>query len=337
MDISSVSHRMTVHAFLFVFLLKVTSSADIAQLIEKGPWSGSVFSNPGVVAVSELESKISLKSAGVDIQISKGENDTLVARCKADFLLSNLDKEGKTRGEILVAFPVSGLNSEVVTTSDFQVTVDGLKPALVLRRGIQVSKRDYALRDTAIYGQFDARFHPAKSEIDWGVRLMDKSIYRDSYLWTQSVKPAGESNVCVSYTVTLKPQSISYFKSYHREDADSDLIPFSDIQVASSGDSDRFYFFDYILLSGSTWHGPIESEIIRVEIMPNLNLPSRKIMPYWRHSIGFHPDRSDSRKYGGKLPIPNFVDDRHVEITIKGKPETDLLIAIPVAAIDDSN
>ncbi len=43
----------------------------------------------------------------------------------------------------LVAFPVTGLRSQVLTVSHFHVSVDGKEPAIALRRAISIGYRRY--------------------------------------------------------------------------------------------------------------------------------------------------------------------------------------------------
>ena len=204
--------------------------ADVATLREKGPKSGALFSNLGLSEMS-ADVKVAMRDAKVKIVLKKGEGNTLLAECEANFLLENLAPAKTGPQDFLVAFPVTGLRSNVVKIENFSVTVDGKTPPLVLRQSIALSKRESKLQDTAVAGQLDARFAPEKSKRQWGVGLVDDNIYSQSYVWSQRTVPGSKSEVRVTYRVLLKPQTIAYGRSYNRASDDSEVIPFENLRV----------------------------------------------------------------------------------------------------------
>jgi hypothetical protein len=301
--------------------------ADVAVLREKGPWSGTAFSNPGLVEGAAPGTKIAMRTANVRIQLSRGQGETLVAKCEAEFELVNTMPGKSKAGDILVAFPVTGLASKIVTVSDFTVLIDGRRPATVLRQAIIVSRRSMETKDTPIHGQLEARFHVKDPQRTWGVTLADESIYRNAYVWAQATTPGEVSRVKVAYSVALRPQAIRYTKSYSSSDTDDDVIPFADLGI-HKWDEDH-YFFDYVLMSGSTWDGPIGKESIKLEIDPSLRLAPERIETLQRQPIGRHRDAQ--KKTGAAYS--ESVTPTGMEWTVTGKPDGDLLIAIPKSAL----
>jgi hypothetical protein len=304
--------------------------ADVAVLHEKGPWSGSVFSNPGLVDGAPPETKITMQSAKVHIQLSRGHAGSLVATCAAEFEMENLSDAKAKPEAILVAFPVTGLNSKIVTISGFTVVVDGQKPAIVLRRAVTISKWKSELRDTPVFGQLEARFAADDNKSGWGIPVGDSRIYRDCYIWAQSFRPATLTHITVTYSAELRPQSIHYSKAYGREDTDGEVIPFSDIDVDRW--QDAYYFFDYILISGSTWNGPIGHETIDMGVDSDLGLSPYQIHGSMRHPSGYNPKRSEPERMSGMLS-ERRAKDGAPEWDLRGKPGYDLLISIPNSAL----
>lgn len=307
------------------------SRADVAVLREKGPLSAAAFSNPGLVDSGGPGAKIAMRSADVRIRLTRGTEDTLIAKCEAEFDLVNTSAGEMKTEDILVAFPVTGLTSNIVTVRDFAVTVDDQQPATVLRRTIAVSRRQFKVEDKPIFGQLDAHFHAERNKTTWGVTLTDQSVYPNAYVWAQATKPGATSRVKVSYSATLRPQPLRYSKSYVASDTDSDVIPFADLAVDRW--NDNYYFFDYILLSGSTWEGPIGREKITLTIDPELHLSPHKIESLNRRSPIGHPPL--------QLPPVSVVYEAEFSVTksgaiewnIPGKPFSDILIAIPKSAV----
>jgi hypothetical protein len=310
------------------FIVSCTNSfADVAVLHEKGPTSGSIFSNPGITNVPDSIPKIQMKSAEVTIRLRRGEVNQLAADCDADFLLEDDGPPSVNGHEYLTAFPVSGLSTKIVSISNFSVTVDGQQPATVFRRTIVVSKWQAHLEDTAVFGQLEARFQPDSNKGDWGITLADKSVYRGAYVWEQKTTPGKIARVHVKYSVILLPQSIHYSKTYVRSEGDSEVIPFRDLNIDKW--NDQYYFFDYVLMSGSTWDGPIGHETITLTADPSLHLSMFATEDGPRSPVGYHPQKTD---FGGQIGMTPMQEYRKWEIS--GKPDWDLLISIPASAID---
>jgi hypothetical protein len=304
-----------------------TARADIAVLREKGPLSAAVFSNPGRVDLGKSETKVAMRSANVRIVISAGANDLLIAKCQADFELEDLTTEATKPETILVAFPVTGLTAKSVAIRNFKVTVDGETPPTALRRTIFISRRESRIEDTPLDGQLDARFL-AESYRAGGVKLSDESVYPNAYVWSQETKPGAKSHVSVSYQVELRPQELKYAKSYQAAETDNDVVPFQDLQLDSW--NDRYYLFDYILLSGSTWSGPIGKEVVSLTVDPALKLARAGIHTMNRRPVGFRYNTVETSPGMGtdEGPLPSGWEWR-----ISGKPDSDIMIAIAKSAI----
>jgi hypothetical protein len=304
--------------------------ADVAVLREKGPKSGTLFANPGIVAGAPDAPRVTMRTANVRIQLRAGGGGNLAADCVADFELADLAPRPAETPPLLVAFPVTGLRSKVVTVEKFNVTVDGESPPTVLRRSITVSKGRAKLEDTPVHGMLDDRFSPQYPSRSWAVFLTDETGYRDAYVWQQKVNSSGASRIRVSYTVILRPQSIHYSKSYSVADDDREVIPFQDLQVDKW--EDRYFFFDYVLLSGATWDGPIGSETIRVSADPALRLNIHRIESFMRQPAGIW-DRYRENTHVIEEPSRRVRNGIATWELRNEEPTCDLLLAIPASAV----
>jgi hypothetical protein len=316
---------------LFLPVVAVISRADVAVLREKGPRSGSVFSNPGIAANSPKDLKIALRTADVKIRLRLAEGGNLAADCVATFELVDIAPQEAGTRSFLVAFPVTGLRSHMVTVGQFHVLVDDKEPATVLRSAITISRRVFKLEDTPVNGQLDARFAPEKEPSQWAVFLADENGYRDSYVWQQSSQPGVTTHVRVTYTVTLRPQSIHYSKSYESADDDGEVIPFRTLEIDKW--NDRYFFFDYVLLSGATWDGPIGREAIEISGEPTLQLDLHRVESFFREPIG-HPLRYKESGGISEFPSTSVKNGIAQWILHDEKPSCDLLLAIPVSAVN---
>ncbi len=318
----------------FLLMLPATGFADIATLREKGPFSGSAFSNPGVVGKENAGLKVAMVSAEVKINLRRGEGDQLAADCTAVFQLEDHADTVAGEREFLVAFPVTGLSSKVVTGSNFVVEVDGGKPATVFRQTISISRREAELRDTPVFGQLEERFQPRNIRdektgwMPWGIKLADQSVYPNAYVWVQKTTPGKKTQVKVTYTVGIRPQSIRYSKSYNSSADDSEVIPFADLQLA--GWEGQYYFFDYVLVSGSTWDGPIGKETVTLTVDPQLGIAAGMVQCDFRQPAAYRwsePETKRSRGEGFER------GDDGPTWTITGEPNEDMLFVVPASAI----
>lgn len=316
------------------------SRADIAVLREKGPHSGSAFSNPGLIADAPADLKVAMKTADVKIHLRPGDGDTLKADVTAEFELED-SSPAELAGQLyLVGFPVTGLSSKIVTIDNFAVTVDGEPPATVLRQAITISRREAKLSDSPVSGKLDARFALKHSDSEWEVNYAGDNAYRASYVWQQAAHPGASLHVQVWYTVTLHPQSIHYSKSYDDDESDWDVIPSKSLK----GDrwNDQFYFFDYVLRSGATWDGVIGQEVVEVTSDPKLGLAADNVILQRRkptralNDDGTELPELESPPHGVPGKVGQSVDTKRGTIRWmleNGDPSEDLLIAIPLSAI----
>ena len=319
--------RMWSLSLIFLCVIAI-AQADIAVLREKGPKSGAAFANIGALTGDVAAESVAMKSADVTIHLKRGEGDALVAECEAKFLLADERDANATALEFLAAFPVTGLRSGVVAVKSFRVEIDGEQPATVLRRAIEVSRRDWKVEDMPIHGQLDARFRSEyRHEIFLDPRLkLGASAYLAAYAWPMRIRPQQTTSVKVSYVVELMPQTVNYTKSYETAPGDEDVIPFADLQISEP--KSRHYFFDYILVSGSTWRGPIGSETIKLRWDASLGLKGQRIETGSRMPMGSWGEHAAVR-----LELPERREDGAVMWKITGKPQSDVLIAIPESAL----
>lgn len=273
-----------------------------------------------------------MASAEVKVRLRKGDGDQLAADCVAEFVLEDHADKSLGKQEFLVAFPVTGLSSKIVTISNFKVQIDGKEPAMVFRQAITVSKWEIQTKDSPIHGKFEARFSPRPATQanfwKWGVRLADETTYRNAYAWVQMSMPGMTTRVRVTYTATLRPQKFQYSKSYESSPGDEDVIPFAAMQVSDW--TEAYYFFDYILVSGSTWDGPIGRETIEFSADPALGLSLSTIECSLRMPAGYSAGyNSPKTGGGGGMSFENDVP----KWTLSGKPDSDFLFSIPVSAL----
>lgn len=277
-----------------------------------------------------------MDSAEVTIHLRKGSGNTLKADCFAEFILIDKSKDSMGDQEFLVAFPVTGMKSEIVTVDNFEVKFDDAIPPTVFRQPIFISRNKVELQDTPISGKLKKKFRQKKGkDIDgwnnWGITLSNESFYPAAYIWSQKSTPGKQTSVIVKYTFTLHPQSVHYSKSYERSAGGSDVIPFDDIQVSDW--DDQYYFFDYILRSGATWDGPIGNETVTLTVDPNLGIDSHDIDSELRHPVDY---RNEIEKIRYSKTTARTWNDPNKHIwTISGEPDSDILFSIPLSSIKD--
>ncbi len=320
----------------------LAARADIAVLREKGPHSGSAFSNPGLVANAPAGLKVAMKTADVKIHLRPGDGDTLKADCTAEFEMED-SSPAELNGQLyLVGFPVTGLSSKIVTIDQFKVTVDGKEPATIIRRAIGTHFMSMRVEDTPVTGTLESHIVDKQSPERWGIWYKGASGYRGSYLWQQELAPCKTLKVNIAYQITLHPQSIHYSKTFDSDEDGDAVIPFKTLTVDDW--DDQYYFFDYVLRSGATWTGTIGKESITVTIDPSLGLHLIRIHPMaFRQSkeLELREAKLEAENY-----VPGFNDIRNsdqwktddhaqsIRFTLSNEdPEFDLLIAIPLSAI----
>lgn len=328
-------------AGLCVAATALAARADIAVLREKGPHSGSAFSNPGLIANAPAGLRVAMKTADVKIHLRPGDGDTLKADCTAEFKMED-SSPAELAGQLyLVGFPVTGLSSKIVTIDQFKVTIDGKEPPMVLRQCIGTHFMSMRAVDTPLVGELASLTINEKSSSAWSVHYADSLYYRSSYIWQQATAPASPVRVHVAYQVTLHPQSIHYSKTYDSDEDGDAVIPFKSLTVDGE---DQHFFFDYALRSGATWNGTIGQESITVSIDPALGLHLMQI-----HPMAFRKSKELAQrdaKFENDDNEPGYddirnsdqwkMDDRSNSVRFdlaNMDPEFDLLLAIPLSAI----
>lgn len=314
--------------------------ADIALVPVRGPRSGSAFSTPGRALDVEQTVPVAMRSAVVDVKLSRMDDERLRARFSATFELEHLGSSGGPV-EFMVAFPVTGLalgtgEDGSLALKAFDVSVDGGRPALVRRSTVNIGYfqgRRYGPADTSVRGALEGRFappqvragpvavaipqpgekieipkkvivagHPADTGYWNGITLADQSAYGCAYLWTQTLPPGKKQRVVVTYEVWLRAQPM---RTGNSRDDWSDPIR---SEKLSSLDQDRaYFFFDYVLKSGATWEGPIGKETITLSAEDGISLDGLV-------SVGRKPAKQ------GKTWVWDITNE---------KPTEDVLVALP--------
>lgn len=327
--------------------LATAARADIAVARVMGPASGSAFSNPGRAIDAAQAVPVTLRSAQVDIRVSRLGPEQLQAACTATFEIENVAAKGPPT-EFMVAFPVTGLaednrDSGALRISDFSVTVDGARPPTVRRDTVYLGYyhgRHYGPADTPVNGSLDGRFGPPPQKdapprlsmgsapaakdapapelvyagydptpgFEWqGMELADRSTYKSAYLWTQKLAPGAHQVVVVTYKLALRAQDVRY-GALDRYGGDDGASTLPREKISSLNKDQRYYLFDYVLKSGATWEGPIGSETITVSAEEGLDLGGLV-------SLGRQPVRKD------RSWVWTIVNER---------PAEDVLVALPL-------
>ena len=316
--------NVTGRQFLAVFFSIFSSArgfADVTMLETTGPRTGSLFSNPGVVAAHLSTLKVSMASADVKIFVHRGKGEELAAECDASFVLKDRSNPASGSHDFLVAFPVTGMNSKIVTVDSFSVLVEGNAPQKVFRNTVVVvspwetKSTDPKFSDS----QPIAELYPEDHDT---IMRSDENWYRNAFVWLQTSKPGTITHVHISYTATLRPQSIYYAKAYSKT-FDDEVLPFDD-NPASKWDQ-RYYFFDYILISGSTWFGAIGKETINLTLDPELHIAAGAVESGLRRPVGSNPRLNRIEDHSRYSEGPE-----NTEWEIEGKPSSDIVFAIPV-------
>ena len=314
--------RFHLACFAFSTLLPIVARADALILQTKGPWTGSIGSSPAALQ-EKGDNQLALISAQVKIRIKHGSGEELLALCSAAFVIHDLRAANEGEQELQMAFPVTGMDAKIVTVGDFVAYYgnDRNNRPTVTRHPIVVSPAS-GLKPSKFdpSGQMEGELYPEVAANPF-VRLRPYSIvYHDAYLWRIKSNPGSMITLHVDYVAHLRPQEIRYSKAYLHT-TDRDVIPFDDVP-ASQWDK-RYYFFDYILVSGSTWQGPIERETVEVDVDPDLQgvlgqIESNLKLPTFSREL------RDHCVYGF---VPKTTGIRW---EIKGKPLSDLIFGLPI-------
>ena len=319
---SASTQRFRLASLLFAALLPAAARADVSVLQTKGPWTGSIGSLPAALEPASGNA-LTLISAKVKIRIARGTGEELLALCSAKFVIHDERAANAGEQDCQMAFPVTGLNAKIVTTDDFSVHYDNdqNKPSPISRHPIVIwvrpGRKPLTFDPT---GQMEGAIFPEAPTPF--IRLPPASIvYRDAYLWHMKSSPGSTNILDVTYTAHLRPQSLQYSKAYaHR--VDTEVIPF-DFNPASQWDK-RYYFFDYILVSGSTWNGPIGHETVEITVDPDLSTILGQIESNLRPEFRNWRELHD-RGYYELAPGTNSF-----RWEIKGKPTSDLIFGLPI-------
>jgi hypothetical protein len=304
--------------------------SDVSMLETKGPWSGSIGSSPSALG-SPLEVPLVLVSAEVKINVKRGIGDELSADYAATFLI--YDRRGTADGErdYLLAFPVTGMNSKIVTINNFSVRAyhDRNRPPAVSHHAIVISplpgKSPNSLDPS---GQMEGKLlEPNMFGSHSSPLPICSVVYQDAYIWHMKSSPGTTNEIHVRYSARLRPQSIQYSKAYSHE-LDNEIIPFDD-NPATQWDK-RYYFFDYVLISGSTWCGPIGRETVEVSIDPDLRNAVGGIESSIRSPAGMWGAGARRKLHDETYSESgDFANGYTVQYEVKGKPTSDLIFGIP--------
>lgn len=332
-------------------LAAVGLRADIAVM--RAPSGGGVGANPGLLKAKVPEVGIELRSADVKIHLRRGEplsppfgrGSKLVAECQADFELVDRSQPGEKPRAFLVAFPITALGSEV-EGGEFSVTVDGNKPALV-RRKVEVVYLGYnrghqysppKVVDEPLNGKFEARFKLPFFNPGTELKLADESSYEQAFVWPQQSQPGATTRVRVVYSATLTPlqlsgdgnANLSAGMSYGAQSI-SPEIGVALAKGPTPASDGRYYVFDYVLRSGSTWAGDIGRETITLTVAPDLQVPLARVRSLPRFPFGAKiPEEIVAE--GTRSTTATELDGTLVW-QVKGKPRYDLFMAIPAEVV----
>ena len=283
-----------------------------------------------------------MRNADVQIRLTRIKTPDVHVDVTADFQLESLAAAGERPTEFLVAFPVSRFSNTFIKLGGFQVSVDGVKPPLVLRSAVSLRGMRFSAVDYTIQGEMTGRFDPGLlsrpflpvgvkapagfKEHEWdlpkyavpppgldpeegweGLMLKDRSVYPLAFAWVQSIAPGAHQVVRVSYSADLHVQPMRYeMRNYwsYRQDPRAFVIPYDKLKNLPEGD---YYFFDYVLRSGATWEGNIGRESITLTAGEGLPLERLKV-------IGV----------SGRLTGKNWTWELR-----EAKPTDDVLVALP--------
>ena len=277
------------------WLITDVACADIAYIapVTIAAKTGAIFSNPAPLA-NDLD--VYLTNANVQIKLSIPYKDVLLAEVEAEFVVN---RSGSDRDvlQFLTAFPVCHYRHPFLTIDGFEVTVDGRYPTMVLRKtervGYSFTSYDVSC-DSPMYGSLPEHMSLPPLTKRWEeweeccepggggsgfpgverlpqerVTLPDGSHYEYCYVWLIELEPGAQSRVVVNYTCIIPEQENIWQveNQYVYGGSESQLahmtlnIPESFYHKVGPG---SFFFFSYILQSGTTWQGPIGSETIRL-------------------------------------------------------------------------
>jgi hypothetical protein len=316
-------------AILVAFTISLsTAKGDMSSLGVTGPHSGSGFSNLGAVTKEAVAT--TLTKADVLIELQKRDGDNLTATCRAVFDLDTDPDVPKTGQTVLVAFPVTGLGSDAVDVSQFEVVVDGVRKPELQRRFLRLFSGEnspYPFKDIPAVEANPDTFQFFGYKLYGRARAIDTGL--QAYVWSQEFFPGKRCRVQVKYILTLHAQSLAYAKKVLHEHS-LNVVPFDAMWAGESGR--KAFFLDYILRSGGTWKGPIGHETITLTAAATSGLvfEDEEVVTFGRHVFAYDDDLRESvGRYKAGLGAPGVVHSNGIVWEIDHeKPEQDILVEI---------
>lgn len=242
---------------------------------------------PAVSNITGSSQAIEMQEAQVDINVSAAtEGSSLITlTTNAQFHMHNSTKETVL---LTMGFPVSDSSYSAFQLIDFRVTSGG-EPRSVFQR---VTGYPRHREHIWVSGpETDPRILPDANDPpgvfgdeNWIDRNDGSSVLQDSpdgsnrgvasankMVWRELFTPNEVRLIVVTYSLNLPTQSkksekmrkVSNEKGISREEANNCPVAF--LNKLAPGD---YYFFDYYLVTGASWKGPIGKEEIRLHLPP---------------------------------------------------------------------
>ena len=283
------------------------------------PERGRVVANIGAVGRSDT---VSMKQADVTISVGERPRDRearVDIRVHAVFSMENTSSETVL---LAVGFPVSDSSWSAFEFDFFEVATDGEARSVFQRVGgypRRLDHRHVSGPDPLAHGGLPDLAAGAEGVNQlFGTSRMGEDRFRNLMVWTETFAPGQSRTVDVRYAIAI-PSRVSKWKEItvttsikgpHPDEANNLPTAFID----GLPETDTYYFFDYYLTTGASWHGPIGRETITLELDPS-----------WRgHKLFF--SRDDAA--GAVEESTGESDLRHRWVLENAEPEANLYFAL---------
>lgn len=263
-----------------LLLIPHTAEADLDVIREViiAPKNGRAAANIGSVNQS---SNIRMVLAKVDIEVGKvpvSDQDPVRINVHSVFTMKN---ESQDALSLTVGFPVSRSEYSAFDLVSFAVKTDG-NPRSVFNRVSGYIRRIKHIfisgPDKESYKKLvDYEINKDHLEI-YGIQKIGKGEYQNLMVWGEVFDPGQERNIEVRYSIEIPLQKNVWkqkkvkgnYKGIWPQEANNLPLDFLKSIPGKKKFSlfsyNKYYFFDYYLISGASWKGTIGEEVITLRL-----------------------------------------------------------------------
>jgi hypothetical protein len=265
---------MTVLTFLFSAFSNAEADLNVVRELVIAPKNARVLANIGSVNQSF---NIRMAKALVDIHIGKlpqSAEEPVEINIHAVFTMQN---ESPDSLSLTVGFPVSNSEFSVFEFKSFKVGTDNEPRSVFNRTSGYPRKMNHAWisgpdkkGDKELPDYQEGRNRKSNSGKLFGQQIIGGDEFQNLMVWKETFDPHQVRKIQVDYSMKIPTQKNTWetkraegnYKGVWPEEANNLPLKF----LNSIPYRDKYYFFDYYLVSGASWKGMIGEEIIKLHL-----------------------------------------------------------------------